>query len=75
MMLAGTLGTTIAVAISESVASGTDAASFAAAQRITFLCFLPLLLAGVIVSVAAAKRGRSATATSTLEPASETRVS
>jgi EmrB/QacA subfamily drug resistance transporter len=51
MMLAGTLGTTIAVALAESMADGTDGASFADAQSSTFMLFLPVLALGVVVSL------------------------
>jgi hypothetical protein len=48
--LAGTLGTTIAVAANETRASGDDAASFVEGQRFTFTALLPLLALSVIVS-------------------------
>lgn len=49
--LAGTLGTTITVAINESRASGDDPIAFADAQRFTFTALVPLLAASVLVSV------------------------
>jgi len=51
MMLAGTLGTTITVGISESLAESGDAASFADAQSQTFMLLLPLIALGVGVSL------------------------
>ena len=51
MMLAGTLGTTITVGISESLAESGDATSFADAQSQTFMLLLPLIAIGVGVSV------------------------
>jgi EmrB/QacA subfamily drug resistance transporter len=51
MMLAGTLGTTITVAISESLADGTGAAAFADAQSQTFTMLLPLLALAVAISL------------------------
>jgi EmrB/QacA subfamily drug resistance transporter len=56
MMLAGTLGTTITVAIGDSVGSGNDASSFAAAQQTTFLVLVPLLLLGVAASLVSPRR-------------------
>jgi EmrB/QacA subfamily drug resistance transporter len=49
-MLAGTLGTTITVAISESLAVKGNAESFADAQSRTFTLLLPLLALGVAIS-------------------------
>jgi MFS family permease len=51
MMLAGTLGTTIAVAISDSVATNSDPVSFVEAQRVTFLAITPLLVCGVAAAL------------------------
>lgn len=51
MMLAGTLGTTITVAISESLADGADATAFADAQSQTFMMLLPLLALALAVSL------------------------
>jgi DHA2 family methylenomycin A resistance protein-like MFS transporter len=62
MMLAGTLGTTITVAVAESLANGTGGASFAAAQSRTFIVLLPLLALGVAVSVVGGWRRREPTA-------------
>jgi MFS family permease len=74
MMLAGTLGTTVAVAISDSVAQGADAASFAAAQQTTFLVLTPLLLIGVAAAVVASLRGsRELTIGEAPEPVSNPR--
>src|SRR3954447_20660969 len=56
MMLAGTLGTTITVAISESLAVKGNAASFADAQSQTFTLLLPLLALGVAVSLLGGRR-------------------
>jgi len=50
-MLAGTLGTTITVAISESLSVKGNATSFADAQSQTFTYVLPLLALGVVISV------------------------
>jgi EmrB/QacA subfamily drug resistance transporter len=49
--LAGTLGTTITVAINESRARANDPASFTDGQQFTFTLLLPLLLASVFVSL------------------------
>jgi EmrB/QacA subfamily drug resistance transporter len=49
--LAGTLGTTITVAITESRASSNNPAAFTEAQSFTFMLLLPLLAASVIVSL------------------------
>jgi DHA2 family multidrug resistance protein-like MFS transporter len=51
MMLAGTLGTTVAVAISDSVARDSDARSFVEGQHVTFLAMVPLLLCGVAAAL------------------------
>jgi len=51
MMLAGTLGTTVTVATSDSVSDGSGAASFVSAQQTAFLALVPLLLVGLAVSV------------------------
>jgi MFS family permease len=51
MMLAGTLGTTIAVAISDSVATDLDAGSFVEGQQVTFLALTPLLLCGMAAAL------------------------
>ncbi len=48
--LAGTLGTTIAVAANETRARGDDPANFVEGQRFTFTALLPLLLLSVVVS-------------------------
>ena len=48
--LAGTLGTTITVAINESRARGDDAVTFTEGQQFTFTLLMPLLLASVLVS-------------------------
>jgi MFS family permease len=58
MMLAGTLGTTIAVAVAESMTDGTDSASFAVAQSRTFVLLLPVLALGVAVSLVGGWRRR-----------------
>jgi DHA2 family multidrug resistance protein-like MFS transporter len=71
MMLAGTLGTTVAVAISDSLTEGAGAASFAAAQRTTFLAFVPLLLIGVAVAMVGAMRERDPATGAALEPVSK----
>jgi hypothetical protein len=49
--LAGTLGTTIMVAVSDSRGASTDPVAFAEAQQFTFALLLPLLVASVIVSL------------------------
>jgi EmrB/QacA subfamily drug resistance transporter len=49
--LAGTLGTTITVAISESRGSSNDPAAFTEAQGFTFMLLLPLLAASIVVSL------------------------
>jgi EmrB/QacA subfamily drug resistance transporter len=75
MMLAGTLGTTVTVAISESLATGSDARSFAEAQQTTFLVLLPLLAAGIVVALLGAATGRERQpATATGVPVGETRA-
>ena len=51
--LAGTLGTTITVAISESRASSYDPVAFTEAQSFTFMLLLPLLAASVVISLLA----------------------
>lgn len=58
-MLAGTLGTTITVAISEAAQDG--GSSFAEAQAHTFMLLLPLLALGVAVSLLGGWRRREAT--------------
>ena len=55
-MLAGTIGTTITVAISESLAVKGNAASFADAQSQTFTLLLPLLALGVAISLFGGRR-------------------
>jgi hypothetical protein len=45
------------VTISESLAKGDDAASFASAQQTTFLTLLPLLFIGVAVALLAPRAG------------------
>jgi EmrB/QacA subfamily drug resistance transporter len=62
MMLAGTLGTTITVALAESFADGAEGASFAGAQARTFTLLLPVLALGVAVSLAGSWRRREAPA-------------
>jgi hypothetical protein len=49
--LAGTLGTTITVAINESRVTGDDPVAFADAQSFTFTALIPLLIASVFVSL------------------------
>jgi MFS family permease len=49
--LAGTLGATIMVAISESRSASTDPVAFTEAQQFTFSLLLPLLLLSVFVSL------------------------
>jgi hypothetical protein len=50
--LAGTLGTTITVAINDAhSSSSTDAVAFADAQHVTFTAILPLLLLSAFVSL------------------------
>jgi EmrB/QacA subfamily drug resistance transporter len=67
MMLAGTLGTTVTVAISDSVSTGTDAASFVSAQQTTFLALVPLLLTGLAVSlISSLRRSKDAVTSTTL---------
>jgi EmrB/QacA subfamily drug resistance transporter len=56
MMLAGTLGTTTAVALSESLATSSSPAAFAEAQQQTFTLLLPVLALGVAVSLLAGLR-------------------
>ena len=56
MMLAGTLGTTTAVALSESLASSSSPMAFAQAQQQTFTLLLPVLALGVAVSLLAGLR-------------------
>jgi hypothetical protein len=51
--LAGTLGTTIAVAINESRAAADDARSFTDGQQFAFTALLPLLVVSVLVSALA----------------------
>src|SRR4029079_5176316 len=51
--LAGTLGTTITVAISESRASSNDPVAFTEAQSFTFMLLLTLLVASVVISMLA----------------------
>ena len=48
--LAGTLGTTIAVAANETRATGDDPANFVKGQQFTFTALLPLLALSVLVS-------------------------
>ena len=62
MMLAGTLGTTVTVAISDSVANGSDASSFVSAQQTTFLALVPLLLVGIaFASIGSLRRSKQTT--------------
>jgi hypothetical protein len=56
MMLAGTLGTTTAVALSESLATSSSPAAFAEAQQQTFTLLLPVVALGVAVSLLAGPR-------------------
>jgi predicted MFS family arabinose efflux permease len=56
MMLAGTLGTTITVAASESLAPSPSVGGFAEAQQQTFMWLLPVLAFGVAVSLLGWKR-------------------
>ncbi len=51
--LAGTLGTTIAVAINESRSAANDARSFTEGQQFAFTALLPLLVVSVFVSMIA----------------------
>jgi EmrB/QacA subfamily drug resistance transporter len=64
--LAGTLGTTIAVAINESRAAADDARSFTEGQQFAFSTLIPLLIASVAISLFAHKLDRPARKT---EPA------
>jgi EmrB/QacA subfamily drug resistance transporter len=67
MMLAGTLGTTVTVAISDSVSDGSGAASFVSGQQTTFLALVPLVLAGLAVSlISSPRRSKQAPETVTL---------
>ena len=50
--LAGNLGTTLTIAVTESKASVSNPAAFADAVRFTFALLLPLLLLSVVVSLA-----------------------
>jgi EmrB/QacA subfamily drug resistance transporter len=56
MMLAGTLGTTTAVALSESLATSGSPAAFAEAQQQTFTLLVPVVALGVAVSLLAGLR-------------------
>jgi hypothetical protein len=56
MMLAGTLGTTTAVALSESLATSSSPAAFVEAQQQTLTLLLPVLAPGVAVSLLAGLR-------------------
>jgi hypothetical protein len=56
--LAGTLGTTIAVAINESRSAVDDARSFTEGQQFAFTVLLPLLVVSVFVSLLAGKLDR-----------------
>jgi EmrB/QacA subfamily drug resistance transporter len=56
--LAGTLGTTIMVAINESRTASDSPAAFAEAQQFTFMLLVPLLLLSVFVSFAARSTSR-----------------
>jgi Na+-driven multidrug efflux pump len=59
--LAGTLGTTIVVAISEShAASATDAVAFTEGQQLAFTLLLPLLATAVVVAFSGRIRRRFA---------------
>ncbi len=51
--LAGTLGTTIAVAINESRAAADDARSFTDGQQLAFTTLIPLLIVSIFVSLLA----------------------
>ena len=55
--LAGTLGTTIAVAVSESRNAVEDASTFTSGQQLAFTLLLPLLVLSVIVSFLGVGRG------------------
>ena len=63
--LAGTLGTTIAVAANETRSRGDDPANFVEGQRFTFTALLPLLLLSVIVSFLGRTTSRRPQATKT----------
>ncbi|HEU0075766.1 MAG TPA: MFS transporter [Dehalococcoidia bacterium] len=56
--LAGTMGTTIAVAINESRSSANDARSFTEGQQFAFTTLLPLLVISIFVSLFARKLDR-----------------
>jgi len=68
--LAGTLGTTITVAISDARStSSTDSVAFAEAQAFTFTALLPLLFISVFVSlIGRTPRPKQEAATATAEP-------
>ncbi len=57
--LAGTFGTTVAVAINESRAAADDAASFVDGQQLAFTTLIPLLVISVVVSLLARSMGRT----------------
>ncbi len=50
--LAGTMGTTIAVAMNETRSAGSDPASFTSGQRFTFAALLPLLALSTLLAFA-----------------------
>jgi hypothetical protein len=56
--LAGTLGTTIVVAISESRASADDAVAFTEGQQLAFTLLIPLLATAVVVAFLSPLRRR-----------------
>ena len=74
MMLAGTFGTTAAVAFSDSVSRGTGPVAFVTAQQATFLAMVPLLLLGVAAAVAGSLRRRQEPAVPATLAAGETKA-
>ncbi len=56
--LAGTFGTTIAVAINESRAAADDARNFTEGQQLAFSTLIPLLIVSIVVSLFARSLGR-----------------
>ncbi|HEY7270649.1 MAG TPA: hypothetical protein VH951_12560, partial [Dehalococcoidia bacterium] len=56
--LAGTLGTTITIAITEARTSENAGTALAEAQQFTFTALLPLLLLSVVVSMLGRSRGK-----------------
>jgi MFS family permease len=65
--LAGTLGTTIAVAANETRASGDDPANFVRGQQFTFTVLLPLLALSALVSFLARTSRKATPAQEALE--------